>query len=177
MPQKFAVPCTLTLALSLTGCFGWPSDYSVDGDGETFNPPQVDAVAPVYMTYEQLRQPVAFRQDVPLKNFGKIYVYEQYLFVNSRNAGIYLFDNSDPQQPRLLGFLDIPGNLDLAVKGGVLYADSYVDMVAVDLREPSAPKEIARFTNVFPYDPRQNIGASVRLGQVDERNGVVVGNE
>lgn len=177
MPQKIAVPCTLTLVMSLTGCFGWSSDSSVDGNDGAFNPPQIGPVAPVYMTYDELRQPVAFRQDVPLKNFGKIYVYEQYLFVNSRNAGIYMFDNSDPQQPKLLGFFDIPGNLDMAVKNGVLYADSYVDMVAVDLREPGAPKEIARFTDVFPYDPYQSVDESVWLAQVNERNGVVVGNE
>lgn len=177
MPQKTTVPCILTLVVSLTGCFGWPATGSVNENDETLDQSLIGPAAPVYMTYDELRQPIVFRQDVPLKNFGKIYIYEHYLFVNSRNAGIYMFDNSDPQQPKLLGFFDIPGNFDIAVKDGVLYADSYVDMVAVDLREPGAPKEIARFTDVFPYDPYQSVDESVWLAQVDERNGVVVGNE
>lgn len=175
MQRKIAAPCALTLVMALTGCFGWSADGGTTG--EAFNQPQIGPVAPVYMKYEELRKPVVFRQDAPLKTFGKIYVYEQYLFVNSRNAGIYMFDNSDPQQPMLLGFFDIPGNLDMAVKDDVLYADSYVDMVAIDLRGPGEPKEIARFTDVFPYDAYQSVGDTIWLADVDERNGVVVGNE
>jgi hypothetical protein len=80
---------------------------------------------------------------------GKIYTYGNYLFINEINKGIHIVDNSDPASPRFLNFLNIPGNMDLAVNSNVLYADSYVDLLAFDISSPTNVSLVKRVENVF----------------------------
>lgn len=130
---------------------------------------------PVYMTYEELRQPLKATGPTNLESVGKIYVYDRYLFVNAPNKGIHIFDNADPTKPVNKAYIPVPGNLDIAIKDGYLYADSYVDLVVFDLSDPENIKESNRIVNSFPYDPYQNLPDGVWLGEVDENLGVVVG--
>jgi len=130
---------------------------------------------PIYLTFEELRAPVKTDKEVPLTNIGKIYVYSDYLFVNSRNSGVHVFDNHDPSNPIHLNFIKAPGNLDIAIKDGYLYVDSYVDLVAVDIRDPNNIQEVHRIKDVFPYDPYQNIPEGIYLKNIDKNLGVVVG--
>ena len=44
-----------------------------------------------------------------------------------------------------------PGNVDLAVKGNYLYADSYSDLVVFDISHPSDIHTVKFVSNVFPY--------------------------
>ncbi len=104
---------------------------------------------PVYL------KPQAFRIDIQkepsreLKQPGKIYVYQNYLLINELREGIHVFDNSDPKNPVALGFIAIPGNVDMAINNGFLYADSYVDLLTIDIRDISKPKLIDRQEDVF----------------------------
>ena len=66
---------------------------------------------------------------------GKIYIKGDYIFINEKKEGIHVIDNSDPSNPRNISFIAIPGNLDIAVMGNILYGDSYTDLVAVDITE------------------------------------------
>lgn len=104
--------------------------------------------SPVYLTTTQLRQSdVSGPMD--LKNPGKIYVYGSYLFVNELYEGVHIFDNSDPESPVNLAFLSIPGNVDIAVKSNVLYADNFIDLLSFDISDPANPRFIGRQENVF----------------------------
>jgi hypothetical protein len=86
-----------------------------------------------------------------LGNPGKIYIYGNYIFLNESNVGIHIIDNSQPSAPRNIAFIPIPGNLDLAVTGNTLYADSYSDLVTFDISNPLAVVA-KKFTNdAFPY--------------------------
>jgi hypothetical protein len=164
----------LLTACDLPNAPGWILPDSGYGTNEAAVP---RAIRPIYLPYAELRKPISVEPDHPLKNFGKIYVYGPYLFINSRNQGIYIFDNTDPTQPVYRSFLKIPGNVDIAVKDGILYADSYVDLVAVDLRDATQIHELARFTDVFPYDGYQNVPEGVYFDSIDSSRGVVVGYE
>ncbi|HZE84528.1 MAG TPA: hypothetical protein VE035_09475, partial [Puia sp.] len=66
---------------------------------------------------------------------GKIYVKDQYIFLNDIDKGIHVYDNSDPSHPVQTAFLNIPGNEDIAVKGNMLYADMYGDLLAIDISD------------------------------------------
>jgi hypothetical protein len=52
------------------------------------------------------------------------------------DRGIHIIDNANPQSPQRIAFIDIPGNLDMAVKGNMLYADLYTDFVTLDITDP-----------------------------------------
>lgn len=95
---------------------------------------------------------------------GKIYIFQDYLLINEPNEGVHIFDNSDPAHPVGLNFIRIPGNVDIAVNDNILYADSYVDLVAVDISNPRTPHFIERVEDVFP---NQYIGSD-RLNIIKE---------
>ncbi len=80
---------------------------------------------------------------------GKIYIYGDYLLVNEMSEGIHIIDNSNPSAPVLLSFINIPGNIDLSVNNNILYADSYVDLLAFDISNPRAVKQTKRLQDVF----------------------------
>jgi len=80
---------------------------------------------------------------------GKIYLYGQYLFINESGKGIHIINNSDKRNPGQVGFINIPGNYDMAVKGDILYADNYVDLLAFDISNLSDIKEVNRLEGVF----------------------------
>jgi hypothetical protein len=80
---------------------------------------------------------------------GKIYLYEDYLFINEVNEGIHIVDNKNPSSPIFLSFINIPGSVDLSINSNILYADSYVDLLAFDISNPRAVKQIKRLKDVF----------------------------
>jgi len=80
---------------------------------------------------------------------GKMYVKGNYLFVNEIKEGIHVIDNSDPKNPKFVSFINIPGNGDIAVRDNILFADSFSDLVALDIKDPANAKETGRVQNVF----------------------------
>lgn len=105
---------------------------------------------PVYKAKEDVRANIKSNAPSSLKNTGKLYIFGNYIFLNEVDKGIHVIDNSNPSQPHNIAFIDIPGNLDLAVKGNILYADLYTDLVAIDISNPSnvVVKKIVDY--VFP---------------------------
>jgi hypothetical protein len=80
---------------------------------------------------------------------GKMYVKDNYLFVNEVKEGIHIIDNSNPASPKFVAFIKIPGNGDIAVRNNILYADSFSDLVALDISNPAKAVEVERVKNVF----------------------------
>lgn len=120
----------------LQGCFVEPNS------APEFPVGRVEGYKPVYVTASQ--SGISFMASRPLQHPGKIYLYGRYLLVNERAMGIHVYDNNDPAHPVALGFLSIPGNSDIAVRNGVLYADHLGDLVALDVSQWGSPKEISR---------------------------------
>jgi hypothetical protein len=76
-------------------------------------------------------------------------VYGDYLFINEVNEGIHVIDNTDPSSPRNVAFIEIMGNIDLAAKDGILYADNLVDLLLFDISNPGAPMLKSRIEGAF----------------------------
>ena len=107
------------------------------------------ANVPVYMSYEDLRTPLDVGPGSVLTKPGKIYFKDQYMYINEFQEGIHVVDLSDLTNPRPKAFIKIPGNVDMAIRNNVLYADSYVDLVLIDISDPVKPLEINRFEKLF----------------------------
>lgn len=107
-------------------------------------------LTPFYLSVSDLRkQAISMDKPHELSAPGKIYVYGDYLFINEVTKGIHVVDNSNPASPRFLNFISIPGNIDLAVNSNILYADSYVDLLAFDISDPTNIILSKRVENVF----------------------------
>ncbi|MCS6905696.1 MAG: hypothetical protein RML72_05375 [Bacteroidia bacterium] len=128
-------------ALSIGGCY----------KDEIIIKQKVKVLIPEYMDYATLRSAFKVEAPQPLQKVGKIYTYGKYLFINEKEKGIHVVDKSNGTNPITIAFLNLPGNVDMAIKDNYLYADSYVDLVVIDLQQIQNAKEVGRLKNIFPY--------------------------
>lgn len=92
---------------------------------------------PIYASMNSLRSQVDILPPQVRESQGKIYVYGEYLLLGDPGKGIHVFDNSDKTNPISISFINIPGNVDMAIRGGKLYADSYFDLLVFDMLDPT----------------------------------------
>jgi hypothetical protein len=105
---------------------------------------------PVYQTLSQVRANMKSNSPQDLKKPGKLYIYGNFIFLNEYDKGIHIIDNTQPANPSNIAFINIPNNVDMAVKGNTLYADSYSDMVTFDITNPHNVVVKKIIDKVFP---------------------------
>jgi hypothetical protein len=132
----------------------------------------------VYIPVDEIRPGINVTNARDLVDPGNIYYYKKYLLVNERREGVHIIDNSDPSSPVNIGFIEIPGNLDMAVKNDILYSDLYLDLVAIDISDPMQATIAGRTDGVFSsyYPLVENAGYLVEYVPT-ERTIVVDCNE
>lgn len=109
--------------LILWGC--WESPYELKES--------VDGYVPIYGSKTSLD--IILTSPRSIKNPGKIYQYQNLLFVNEINFGVHVIDNTDPSQPSIIHFIEILGNNDFAIRNDIMYADHMGDLVAIKLND------------------------------------------
>ncbi|MCP4553196.1 MAG: hypothetical protein GY834_14420 [Bacteroidetes bacterium] len=134
------------------------------------------ANSPIYMSYEELRSSIKQVESQELIKPGKMYFKDDYIFIVEQMKGIHVIDNSNPSSPQNISFIEIPGTVDIAIKGQILYTDSYIDLVALDLSDLNNITEASRSKDVLsyilpPYDE------DYPIAKLDEDKGVVIGWE
>lgn len=163
----------LSFLLLMTGLFVLPGckDYVNDYITYTVN-------EPVFMPVSEFRSAVdVIPQPQPIEKQGKIVFYDGYLYISQPEKGIHVIDNRNPSNPSNIAFIELIGNADMHVRNGVLYADSYIDLVWFDISDPSKPVYKGRKEEVFPeaFPPTEN-GYSIDYAKsMDRSNGIVVG--
>lgn len=105
---------------------------------------------PIYKSLSEIRANIESEEARELASPGKIYFYNNYIFINETREGIHIIDNSNPATPNNLGFLAIPGNVDISVKNDILYADNYTDLLTIDISDVRNATLLKRTENVFP---------------------------
>lgn len=163
---RFILPTLLLTALIATSC----SDKTVM---------VYMANVPVYTETATWRaQAINFEAPRDLNRPGKIYLYENLLIVNDFLLGVHIFDNSTPSAPRSLGFLPVLANQDIAVRNDIMYLDSYTDLLAFDISDPSQPHFISRLNDVFEFDNHGYLpgyNEAYPMVEIDQSQGVVTG--
>lgn len=114
------------------------------------DPAESSAYKAKYLSRTDMNKAIAKENPRDLVNPGKIYVFGQYLYINEKNEGIHIINNADPTSPQNLGFINIPGNIDLAIKNNLLYADNGVDLLTIDISNINSIKVTHRNERVFP---------------------------
>lgn len=92
---------------------------------------------------------------------GKIYITGQYILVSEPGEGIHIINNSNPSAPVKVSFISIKGNQDMSVKGNILYADSFMDLLLFDISDPAHVRKIKTLEN--------------SLGYASDREGYIIG--
>lgn len=113
----------------------------------------INVAVPILMSKAEFRNSVAVQNPQHIDEVGKIYAYNNYIFVNDKYYGIQVIDNSNPASPHAISYIKIPGNVDIAVKNDYLYADSSTDLVVFDISNINQIGVVARLEDVFSvYD-------------------------
>jgi hypothetical protein len=162
MSLQKLLPLTLIL---LTGCIFQDPFYD---DGPFYSAVYV----PVYASEEQAHQ-LSIKPSFEIRNPAKIWTYNDLLMVNIENEGIHVIDNSNPYAPEQLFFISIPGNKDVAIKDGFIYADNYGDIVVFTLTDTYEIEVRERLKGVMQnqeYPPFEGVAFEC----VDPSRGVVI---
>ncbi len=105
---------------------------------------------PIFKTQEQMDNvQVSNEAARALKKPGKIYFYNDFIFINELREGVHIIDNTDPTSPQNIGFINIEGNADIAIKDGRLYADSYTTLFILDVSDVNNVSMIERQSGMF----------------------------
>lgn len=107
--------------------------------------------SPVYLPYKDLRSAVKMESSTDMKNPGKIYFKDNYIFIVEELTGIHVYDNTNPSSPVNKAFVKLPGVVDISVSGSTMYADSYVDLVVIDVEDIENIHEVGRVKDILPY--------------------------
>ncbi len=133
---------------------------------------------PLVISKAEFAASVAIVDPIPINESGKIYAYEDYIFINDKYQGVHVINNSNPESPQKVAFIKIPGNVDISVKGNFLYADSITDLIVLDISNIDEIKQVNRLEGVLRDNVVFPAGAEIfEWGTIDYENDIVVGWE
>lgn len=94
-------------------------------------------------------------------NPGKIYIAEDFILIGEEEKGIHVIDNTDSSNPQNVSFINVPGNREFFVNGDFLYAESYYDVVKIDISDPKNAVISDRANFVVPLEYTNEAGESL----------------
>ncbi|WP_297696142.1 hypothetical protein [uncultured Eudoraea sp.] len=156
---------TLLVVVGLVSC-----DKKEEGDFADYL-----VATPITMSLEDFKNSVDIVAPRPINESGKIYVYENYIFVNDKYKGVHVIDNSDPASPQKVSFIKIAGNVDISIKGNFLYADSLTDLMVLDISEINAIRIVNRLEDVLRDNIVWPIADIYEYDGIDYENEILVG--
>ena len=137
----------------------------------------VEGVRPIYVNAEDW-DVITSMEPQPIENLGKIYYKFPYIFVNERNKGIHILDNTTPENPLPIRFIEVLGSEDVAIKGNYLYVDNITDLVTIDITDIENITVTNRVKNLYTEAQKEYPdGYSGFFECVDNSKGIVAGWE
>jgi hypothetical protein len=134
---------------------------------------------PVFMAVSDFRN-LPIQTEVPreIETRGKLCFYEGYLYISEPGKGIHVIDNRNPSSPTAVGFVELLGNADIAIRDNKLYADALIDLLWFDISNPAKPQLLGRlidlFADVMPVADNE-YGLDYGMCYAGSSNGIVVG--
>lgn len=133
---------------------------------------------PLKITKTEFKNGVDVIAPLPIEESGKIYAYQDYIFVNDKYRGVHVIDNSNPNAPKKISFIKIAGNVDISVKDDYLYADSLMDLIVLDISDITNITIVNRLENVLRDNVIWPLGVDFfEQTNFDYENEIIVGWE
>lgn len=128
---------------------------------------------PVYASFSELLD-VRNTSPQTIQQSGAIYLQDTLLFILEQRKGIHVFSLRDSTNTVSLTFFKIPAITDFTVNGTLLYADSWKDLLTIDISNLNEIRVASRVIDVItpPLYPPEYDGF---FECVDESKGAVVG--
>lgn len=118
----------------------------------------------IYGDIDEARNQVVNAAVRDIEDPGKIYIGEDFLLIGEEGEGIHVLDNSDPNNPVQINFINIHQNREFFVEGDALYAESWTDIVKYDISDLSNVRVEARADEVFNTPVSLNAAGEKLIG-------------
>ncbi len=137
---------TLSIILACTtGCI-----YGPGGDDD-LDQPLYSQYEPITLSRQMLGESLQTLPAREVTNAGKIYVFNQLLIVNEFQEGFHIYDNQNPESPQPIGFIQVLGATDLAIRNNVIMSHHAVDLISFSYDDQTHEITLLkRLENVFP---------------------------
>jgi hypothetical protein len=116
-------------------------------------PGKVVGLRPVY---SENYQDIQSLPPQPIDRLGKIYYKDKHIYVTESNFGIHVINNTNPESPQPIRFLQIPGCRDIAIKGNILYTDNVTDLVAIDISNLDNVEVVDRLSGLYSLEDQNS---------------------
>lgn len=101
---------------------------------------------PIYIPHDELNDISNLPQQA-VNSSGTIFLRGIHFFMLEDRRGIHVYDVSDPNFPTYLTFFKIPAITDFSISGNRLYADSWRDLLTIDISDLFEISVISRNEN------------------------------
>ncbi|MCJ8311559.1 MAG: hypothetical protein HRU38_02495 [Saccharospirillaceae bacterium] len=150
-------------------------DYTFDES----NMSNFECVEPVYMSFAAFQSSAKIELLDPkrIEQPGKLYAYKNHLYSVDHLKGIAVWE-LNLEQTNQIGYIELPNVTDIAIRNDYLYANSYTDLVQINLNDfNQAP---IRIQNVFEVAvdeliPELPNATYFNRSQVNVENGYIIG--
>ena len=130
----------------------------------------------IYGDIDEIRATPINESARAIENPGKIYIGERFILIGEEGEGIHVIDNSNRSNPESLAFINIPGNREYYVSDNMLYAESYYDLVKIDISNPLETKLVGRAENAV-QEASKNADGEYLVGFTYENKSVVLNED
>lgn len=127
--------------------------FSCDTYDESVENFTAEGLRPVYISMEEA-DTIKSLSPQPVDQLGKIYYKDDLIYVGEQGRGVHIIDNTNPAEPSRIGFIQIPGNKDITIKGNLMYADNFRDLLTIDISDMNNVIEIDRIADVYAEIPQ-----------------------
>ena len=130
---------------------------------------------PIYVAFSELDN-IRSQDPQAIERSGPIFLLGDFFFMVEAGKGIHVFDLTDVNQENSITFINIPAVSDFTIDGNILFADSWKDLVSIDISDIHNVVFLSRTTDVFdPFlFPQLFVGP---FECVDPDRGAVIGWE
>lgn len=104
---------------------------------------------PVYVTHD-LALNIESSEAKSFTNPGKMFLFGNYILVTDQGLGVHIIDNTNPSNPQKIKFISIPGVNDAVMKNGIMYADNFTDLVAINISDINNITVTKRLQDIYP---------------------------
>ncbi|WBX73746.1 hypothetical protein PG913_00305 [Tenacibaculum pacificus] len=133
----------LLFCINLSSCFYYENEPTSD--------PYQSSYDPVTIERTNLNASIAFQDNIEMTESSKIYIFDDYIFINDKRKGFHIFDNSDSSNPIKKKFLKIPGATDISIRNNTFFINQATDLVSLSINIDASTFTInKRLENVFP---------------------------
>lgn len=140
--NTYMIPSSLTahlqkiglilLSILLTACMGGSQDYAV----------------PTTKPRAEIQSDISLQAPVSGERYSRLYAYGDFFFTTVKDQGVQIIDNSNPESPQPINFINIAGAKDLVIDGDTLVTNQYSDLVILSISEK---KEVSRINDLYDY--------------------------